>query len=502
MSAIKFNNKAAYTIKPLSNRIMMLVPHEPEEDPRINWVAGLCRQIGRTDIISCHWSTDKPLREYDDVVYVERANIAEYISMSRRNFSLWRLLRNFYKLIIRLYHFLRYPFYSLLNSKSLGLGGYLIIKHLGLEKNLRPKLQRWKKRLLASKVKVFPTQSKNVQKQTLSSDTGGILNSIFHMYSFLKVSYLISEVLYSRARASSINPTVIICHDFYALMAAVKLKKLFGCSLLYDSHELWPEADFAAKNWEKKLIAFIEQRLIQQADVVVTVTPQLVKYLEQLYGLKEVLNVPNAEPIFDGVLAPANNRLISFPLKFLLQGRVVPGRSIEQLFEVWEQLDDTRAILIIRSTENDYYAGLRVKFDHLIQQKRIVIAPPVSEAELISAASLADVGIIPYGGGVLNHIFACPNKLGQYMQAGLALLVNDEMEFVSDIAKKYRCGLTYNEQEPNSLIEVVRYLIEHPQQLQEMKNNAFQGARTEFNWQILSEPYKTAIQRLYHNGMN
>src|SRR3546814_5848658 len=51
--------------------------------------------------------------------------------------------------------------------------------------------------------------------------------------------------------------------------------------------------------------------------------------------------------------------------------------------------------------------------------------PSISESQLVSAARAADVGVIPYNPVFPNHVMACPNKLDQYMQAGIAILSNN-----------------------------------------------------------------------------
>jgi glycosyltransferase involved in cell wall biosynthesis len=124
----------------------------------------------------------------------------------------------------------------------------------------------------------------------------------------------------------------------------------------------------------------------------------------------------------------------------------------------------------------------------------------VSESELISAASSADVGVIPYPGPSLNHLYACPNKLSQYLQAGLAILCNEDLMFVSDVVRAQRCGLSYRAREPETLVKAVQRLINDLPALQTMKTRAFQYARTEFNWGVQSEGYKKIIEELCSKG--
>src|SRR6266536_4582369 len=61
-------------------RILVLVPHDPVEDPRVGWVVDLCREIARTDVIGVTWSTARRAREYDGRVFLERANMYESAS--------------------------------------------------------------------------------------------------------------------------------------------------------------------------------------------------------------------------------------------------------------------------------------------------------------------------------------------------------------------------------------------------------------------------------------
>ena len=47
------------------------------------------------------------------------------------------------------------------------------------------------------------------------------------------------------------------------------------------------------------------------------------------------------------------------------------------------------------------------------------------EDMLVAAAAEADIGVIPYRPLIRNDRFACPNKLSQYLHAGLMVVTND-----------------------------------------------------------------------------
>ena len=478
----------------------MLVPHEPDLDPRVDWVIKLCAEIGKTDIFGFVFETKRPLREYDQTIYLER--------VLYQDLSMPPMMRFLNRLILGQFHprlLLHYIYYTIhhvayLLVKSLPRGEALIAKARRIKQDIRKESS-----IDASRRGEIPEGSVSISEQEPKAPSiirhSGSENSITQRVNVLlniwKSFYsqkMIAHTLFQRARASSIVPKVIVCHDIQALEAGVKLKEKFRARLLYDSHELWIEGDLTATSLEKHIVKIRERKLIRCADIVITVTPQIARYLEKVYGIENVLTVPNAEPLLPHLYT---DRTVSLPVKFLLQGRATPGRGFEEFLELWSRLDDSRALLILRCPDNPFFTCLKQKYKHLIDQGKIVVATPVKETDLVQAASSADVGIIPYGGPNLNHVYACPNKLSQYMQAGLAILHNSDQQYVTEIVSRRSCGVSYDVSNPSSLLDVVRNLLDDPELLRKMKRNSYETARSEFNWEIQSKAYSQAIQRLF-----
>lgn len=458
-------------------RIMMLVPHEPDEDPRVRWAIDLCREIGRTDVLGFSWLVSpKPARQYDGRVFIER--VFPHWSGRSRSLSLFlQLLRDPTGTI-------------LLSSKCRQVLRLLRIDHI-----VRPLLER----RLASRKYASRTHCPSRQGLIKWSEVTDALRrawpSLMGCASILCGMRVIYKTLLRRARAVSIVPRVVVCHDIYALVVGVRLKELMGCSVIYDSHEVWPEAFLEGGTLERRAIAFIEGRAIKKADAVITVNPQIAQHLERQYGISHVVSVPNAEPLQKDV-EPSCARPITFPIKVLVQGRIVPGRGFEDFLNAWALMDDERAILLLRAPANEYFQRLCEAHGSQISNGRIRIEEAVSEDRLVEAASQADVGVIPYRGPNLNHVFACPNKLSQYMQAGLAVLSTSETEYVSQVLNHYQCGLTYDASKPDSLKTVLQGLLNNPALLCSFKENAYRATQAEFNWANLSLPYRQTIERL------
>jgi len=438
-----------------NTRIMMLVPHDPDDDPRVSWVIDLCTAQRPTEVYASTWSTNKVARTYAGRLYVERVNINEQASAAARLIAL------------------------LLNG--------LVV--------LGPTV-RYIAREGQSPVRRTATGYLDSLRSRLSWILGMIdhqVGAAFRFVSALAYYNLIVSTLYQRARAASLRPALVVCHDIFALVSAVMLKQIWNCRVLYDSHEFWGDADMIAQTWEKRFATWFERRWIRKADVVITVSPPLARHLEKVYGIRNVISCPNAEPL--PARSAARTADVQLPLKFLLQGQAGPRRGIDSALDAWDQVDAKNAVLFVRCPENAYVTKLREAHRVAIQRGSIVFLDAVTEKQLVDAAAFADLGIIPYAPTSLSHTFACPNKLSQYMQAGLAIL-SSRLEYITKVLNEYDCGVTYDATDPQSLLAAITYLCSNLDKVAAMRANALKAAQDDFNWSVQSRHYANAIASL------
>lgn len=429
------------------DRILVLVPHDPHLDPRIDWTIELCREVAPTDVIGATWTVGGEAIAYDGRVLVEAAYAAEYLSRSGRaaqRVSQWAD---------------RPSVQSLLRHRAER-------RSSGME----------------------PTRRFVDAVRLAAADVAAAATT----WAFVTP---VMQALYRRGRATSVPPRLIVAHDLYALIPAILLKRVFGCPVLYDSHEYWPQANLLGPRWEAAAVRALEGRLVRAADQTITVSPPLAALLAREHRLAEVLSVPNAEPFRPDAVPPPRRR-DDESVRFLLQGRMAPGRGIERVMAAWRHVD-ADAVLVVRAPEDPYLAVLREQFDDLVRGGRLVFRDPVGEDELVAAAREADVGLIPYGDANPNHRYACPNKLSQYLQAGLAVLVNDRSEYASGLVVSERCGAGYDPDRPETLASAVASLAADRRSLDDMRERAFALARDRFNWGVQSSPYAAAIERLF-----
>ena len=110
------------------------------------------------------------------------------------------------------------------------------------------------------------------------------------------------------------------------------------------------------------------------------------------------------------------------------------------------------------------------------------VVPPVLEKDLIAAAQEADVGLVPYTGDSPAYRFACPNKLSQYLHAGLAVLAN-RIPYVEELVTRAGVGLCYDVREAGTFARAVDTLAADRALLGRLRANARRFAEREYNWE-------------------
>ena len=222
-------------------------------------------------------------------------------------------------------------------------------------------------------------------------------------------------------------------------------------------------------------------------DAVVSVSPMLSDAIRRTYGLKHVHTVPNVEPwVADRPALAKPSPMASLAegrVKFLFQGRFTVARGIEQIIRTWAEVDGTRAALFLRGPDNIWKTrAIELAMQLGLLNKSIYFLEAVREDELVAAAGEADVGIVPYLPIAINERLACPNKLSQYLHAGLMVITND-LPYVKSVLEEAEAGLSYSSADVSTLTQTVTRIINDPELLSACKRNALRFALNSFNWQ-------------------
>jgi glycosyltransferase involved in cell wall biosynthesis len=241
-----------------------------------------------------------------------------------------------------------------------------------------------------------------------------------------------------------------------------------------------------------------EKEFISYADASFIVTPQLKKVMQKWYGLKKIYTLPNAE-IYKQykLLSPSNiKKFARGRVVFLFQGGYGVERGLEFLIHAWRFVDYKKALLVLRGKGNEeYQKKLKIIARDLIDKGSLIFDKPVDSDKLVLGAMEGDIGIIPYEPLRLNGKYCGPNKISQYLQAGIPILCND-LVFIKNIIKKYNCGLSYKSRDLKSFLKCVNYFIFNRKILKQLQRNAYLCGKNYFNWQIQGRIFVQMYKKL------
>jgi glycosyltransferase involved in cell wall biosynthesis len=122
---------------------------------------------------------------------------------------------------------------------------------------------------------------------------------------------------------------------------------------------------------------------------------------------------------------------------------------------------------------------------YLGTQPRPVVAQMLSRAR---------IGLVVYHPGP-NHDDAQPNKLFEYMAAGIPLVAS-HFPLWRSIVESTGCGLLACPTNPQEIADAIRWLLEHPEEARLMGERGREAVRTRFNWEAEGDKLLRLYARL------
>ena len=232
-----------------------------------------------------------------------------------------------------------------------------------------------------------------------------------------------------RLLEDKIKFNVVVCNDLNTLPIGVFYKKINrreNVKIIYDAHEYETEVN-GLVGVKKEFVRLLERFLIKHADEVITVSDSIANEYRRLYSIKKPHLVLNC-PLYSDVIKQNHFRevldICSDQKIFLYQGGLSAGRGVELLIEAFSQLDNEQAVLVCMG-----YGPLeKMVKAKAMQSEKIFFHPAVSPEILLNYTSSADYGVLFYEDTCLNHRYCSPNKIFEYLMAGLPVLTSNLFE--------------------------------------------------------------------------
>ena len=286
------------------------------------------------------------------------------------------------------------------------------------------------------------------------------------------------------------EPMILHSHDADALGPAAVVAHELGIPFVHDAHELWTDQVNRGRSplyfaLFRAYYRMLEARLLPQAAGVVTVSAPIARELLRRYRLRvpvelvpnypEVKAAPRPRPLRD--LFPDLPLPTGMPILLYLGG-IQAGRGIEQLLEALRAVPQAAAVFLGGGPP---LPAVVDRARALGIYERLRFLPPVPSTQVVDFAASAHLGVSLALPVTLNNRYSLPNKLFQYMAAGLPVVASD-FEQIREIVVGSRVGLVVDPSDPSAIATAIRHLLDHPAEARAMGKRGQRAIAERYRW--------------------
>lgn len=267
---------------------------------------------------------------------------------------------------------------------------------------------------------------------------------------------------------------VVAC-DTDTLLAARLAKLIKRFRLIFDAHELFvdlPELIGKRRFFARSMWRFVERSCIPGVNAAITVSDGVAEMYHKRYGVPftVIRNVPLCSAIT--IEHKPDSNIVIY------QGAINVGRGLELLCDAMQYLAEAE-LWIVGTGELDSAIALLAK--PLVEAGRIKILGRIAPDELRYVTAKASVGVSLEEDMGLSYHYCLPNKLFDYIVAGVPVVVSDLPE-MRKLVEHYQIGEVLKERTPEALAAIIRDMLTNAAQKKQWQQN-LRVAATDLCWE-------------------
>jgi len=293
-------------------------------------------------------------------------------------------------------------------------------------------------------------------------------------------------------KALELNADIYHFHDPELLRFAKKLKRA-GKIVIYDIHEDLPRSILSKpylKKWMRKIISFFvekyENRIASITTCNITATPHIESRFKKIN--KETYSIYNF-PEFN-----IDNPLVSFDKKgghVCYIGGLSEIRGIHEILKAIA-ISDSRLILAGMAESTT----IAEEIEKSVSEGKTIFKGKVSRSEVNNILSESKAGLVTFLPEP-NHINAQPNKMFEYMAAGIPVIASN-FPLWQTIISENKCGICVDPKDVKAIAEAINYVTTHDDEAQQMGINGRKAVEEKYNWKVEEKK----LINLYHKLIN
>lgn len=293
--------------------------------------------------------------------------------------------------------------------------------------------------------------------------------------------------------ARNVKADIYHFHDPELLPYGLIIKMTTRAKVIYDSHECYPE-DLQNKEWlpkylrmpVAKIYKFIEDVGARRFDMVVAATPYIYKRFEGV--AKKIVTVNNYPRLQDFETESDTNTSIN-RVGVCYVGAISEIRGILPFLDSLTNVEPAVKVYVAGTFATEHIKKLVFSHPNWI---RVEFSGQVNRAEIQNIYQKSFAGIVNFLKAP-NHEFSQPNKLFEYMAAGIPVIASD-FQLWKDIIEPTACGITVRPDSATEITNAINKLYADKQLAESMGQAGREAVVDKYSWDregvVLVDAYK------------
>ncbi len=287
---------------------------------------------------------------------------------------------------------------------------------------------------------------------------------------------------------------LLVANDLDTLLPAHLAARIRKKPLVYDTHEYFTGTpEVMDRPGVHRVWKALERWLLPRQKTIITVNDSIAGLYHQEYG-KDLHVVRNLPPALK-VSQPLTRQDLNVPPEthiLLLQGSGINvERGAEELVVAMRPEFGLERVQLWIIGGGDVLPVLKEMAGEDGMQGRIRFFPKMPYEQLMAHTALADIGLSLDKDRSINYRFSLPNKLFDYIMAGVPVLASDLPE-VKMVVLKYGVGQVLPNHAPATIAGTISEMLADKAQMKKWKSNCLQAGKT-----LCWEEEEKIVQKIY-----
>jgi len=313
---------------------------------------------------------------------------------------------------------------------------------------------------------------------------------------------LFFKLLFSKEVKDIDKDTILYCHDIFPLLPIYLISKIKRIPFIYDSHEFtYGNHHYENRPFTKFFWRTFEKFFIKGASKVITVSQSIADEMEVIYSfakgsIKVITNLPLKREYSVTVDKYLLHKELGIDLDkkiVLYQGGLLFNNGLEVVIKAFKGISKkSNDLVFVLIGNGSRKAELKRMVKHYSLESSIFFKDSVPQSELFRYTTCAYLGICLIKNSGKSFYYSTPNKMFEYIQAGVPQLSSNFPEIIN-VVDNNNVGIVLNPSDSELIANTIINITDIA--YKKMVDNCFK-CRDDFYWENLENSLIRVVEEL------